>query len=279
MNRRNSRLRMEFKQRALQQTSNNDAYEARQELQNALTGVAALPSHMQKDAVSLNTKSKYDGVDSPTLEDEYSHVTVPKILLTTSREPSPRLKLFSKELKIVFANTQRVNRGQTTINQLVNSARAADFSDIIILHETRGRPDGMVVSHLPHGPTVYFNLNQIQLRSEVGGDNQPEKAPQLVFEGMESKIGKRITQVMKHLFDQAKPESERAVSFVNRSDCVVFRQHVFERVGKEVLLKEIGPRFNMNPYRIQVDAIDAKAPDVEWQLNTFSSASFKQQIL
>lgn len=35
----------------------------------------------------------------------------PKVLVTTSRDPSSRLTAFAKELKLVFPNAQRINRG------------------------------------------------------------------------------------------------------------------------------------------------------------------------
>ena len=44
------------------------------------------------------------------------------------------------------------------ISELVESCRNHDFTDIVVLHEHRGEPDGMVVCHLPFGPTAYFGL-------------------------------------------------------------------------------------------------------------------------
>jgi len=35
----------------------------------------------------------------------------PQILITTSRDPSTRLVQFAKELKLVFPNSKRMNRG------------------------------------------------------------------------------------------------------------------------------------------------------------------------
>ena len=44
------------------------------------------------------------------------------------------------------------------ISELVESCRNHDFTDIVVLHEHRGEPDGMVICHLPFGPTAYFGL-------------------------------------------------------------------------------------------------------------------------
>jgi len=47
------------------------------------------------------------------IDDEYAHAGErdPKILITTSRDPSTRLVSFAKEMKLVFPNAQRINRG------------------------------------------------------------------------------------------------------------------------------------------------------------------------
>ena len=47
------------------------------------------------------------------MDDEYAHAEErdPKILVTTSRDPSSRLVQFSKEMKLVLPNAQRINRG------------------------------------------------------------------------------------------------------------------------------------------------------------------------
>lgn len=47
------------------------------------------------------------------IDDEYAHAGErdPKILITTSRDPSSRLVQFAKEVKLLLPNSQRVNRG------------------------------------------------------------------------------------------------------------------------------------------------------------------------
>lgn len=36
--------------------------------------------------------------------------------------------------------------------------RSHDYTDMIVVHEHRGEPDGLVVCHLPYGPTAFFGL-------------------------------------------------------------------------------------------------------------------------
>ena len=50
------------------------------------------------------------------------------------------------------------------ISELVSTCRNSDFTDIVIVHEHRGEPDGLVVCHLPYGPTAFFGIyNTVRL--------------------------------------------------------------------------------------------------------------------
>lgn len=42
--------------------------------------------------------------------------------------------------------------------ELVDTCRSHNVTDIVIVHEHRGEPDGLVVCHLPYGPTAYFGI-------------------------------------------------------------------------------------------------------------------------
>ena len=44
------------------------------------------------------------------------------------------------------------------ISEIIETARSHDFTDVIFVSENRGKPDGLIISHLPFGPTAYFQL-------------------------------------------------------------------------------------------------------------------------
>lgn len=44
------------------------------------------------------------------------------------------------------------------ISEIIESCRAHGYTDVVLVHEHRGVPDGLIVSHLPFGPTAYFGL-------------------------------------------------------------------------------------------------------------------------
>lgn len=94
------------------------------------------------------------------MDDEYANMIYsdPQILITSSRDPSNRLMQFLKEMAIVIPNAERINRGSYVMQDLVSLCLNKNLTDLIILHEHRGVPDGMILCHFPVGPTVYFGL-------------------------------------------------------------------------------------------------------------------------
>lgn len=79
---------------------------------------------------------------STHIDSEYARagITDPKIVVTTSRDPSSKLLQFAKEIRLVFPNSHRVNRGNYVVRELADACRANDVTDLIVLHEHRGVP-------------------------------------------------------------------------------------------------------------------------------------------
>lgn len=295
MQRRNARLRQEYlfgKQLRLKELEER---RRRQLVANGLEPGHKLPDDVRADAIRLADELRFEDVTTKhgnvqnaqnphnikeIDDDEYTLTISPKLLLTTSRAPSTRLKAFSKELRVLFPTAQRVNRGNHTISDLVSVARENGFTDLILLHETRGNPDGMIISHLPYGPTAYFTLSDVILRADIKElGTALEQAPHLIFEGLQTPLGNRFKRVLQHLFPTARKDSRRVCTFVNRQGFLLFRQHAFQKVGDDVVLKEVGPRFVLMPYLLRLDTLDSKVGDVEWQLSSFTNtARFKTHL-
>lgn len=54
------------------------------------------------------------------MDDEYATAGIedPKVCVTTSRDPSARLKMFIKEIKLIIPNSQRINRGASKMDEV-----------------------------------------------------------------------------------------------------------------------------------------------------------------
>ena len=154
----------------------------------------------------------------------------------------------SQELRLVFPNAQRLNRGNYEMKQLLNACRANAVTDFIVIHEHRGQPVGMIISHLPYGPTAYFNISDVVMRHDIP-DIGPmsEQYPHLVFHNFKSELGERTQSILKYLFPVPKEDSKRVITFANHDDYISFRHHTYKKGegGKGVEMKEVGPRFQL----------------------------------
>ena len=147
--------------------------------------------------------------------------------------------------------------------------------------------DAMIVSHFPHGPTLYLSLHNVALRHDIASYNSStvsEQYPHLIFENFSSKLGERIRDILKFLFPVPKEDSKRVMTFANENDFISFRcvhklighvsffsgndlfingylfcpwylcrHHVFVKTShKEVQLAEVGPRFEMKRKSIHI---------------------------
>ena len=56
--------------------------------------------------------------------------------------------------------------------------------------------DGLVVSHLPFGPTAYFTLSNTVMRHDIPKiGTMSEAYPHLIFHNLNSKLGERVSGV------------------------------------------------------------------------------------
>ena len=262
---------------------------SQQVVKQALAEGKPIPTELRDSEAELRKQIEYDGDeagDKDPIDDEFAATLRgtrdPKICVTTSREPSSRLKQFAKELKLLFPNAQRINRGNHRVPELVDVCRANEFTDVVVIHETRGEPDGLMVCHLPLGPTAYFTLSNTVLRHDIA-DRAPmsEALPHLVLHNFDggSAIGRRVSTILRCLFPPPKPDSKRVVTFANVDDNISFRHHQYAKSGKEVTLNEVGPRFEMTLYQIRLGTLDQSDADDEWALRPYMNSAKKRRVL
>ncbi|KAI0501817.1 U3 small nucleolar ribonucleoprotein protein IMP4 [Dendrobium catenatum] len=291
MLRRNIRLRREYLYRKSLEGKEREYYEKKRKIREALEEGKPIPTELRNEEAALrqeiDLEDEQTAVPRSLIDDEYANATVkdPKILLTTSRNPSAPLTQFVKELKIVFPNATRMNRGGQVIKEIVEVCRAHDFTDVILLHEHRGEPDGLIVCHLPFGPTAYFELLNVVTRHDIK-DKQAigtmsEAYPHLILDNFTTKLGQRTANILKHLFPVPKPDTKRIITLANRSDYISFRHHVYEKRGgpKSVELKEVGPRFELRLFQIKLGTVDQSEAQNEWVIRPYMNTAKKRNLL
>lgn len=217
------------------------------------------------------------------MDSEYTNASYqdPHILITTSHDPSSRLTAFMKELRLLFPNSVRINRGTHSVTELAEVCKAHQATDLILVHETRGQPDGLVISHMPYGPTAYFGLYNVVPRHDIDDVKPMSLAlPHLIFDNFSTLLGERVITILKNLFPASKPDSQRVLTFTNQNDFISFRHHTWNKAGhNEVELEEIGPRFELALYQIKLGTIEQKDAESEWVLRPYMRTSKTRTLL
>lgn len=283
MIRRQARERREYLYRKALELQESSLQQKRQQIKAALASGKPLPKEIAEDE-SLQKDYLYDESVQETVDDEYaalSGIQEPKVVVTTSRDPSSRLLQFSKEIKLLFPTSVKLNRGNYIMPSLVNACKASGTTDIVVVHEHRGVPTSLTVSHLPHGPTAYFTIHNAVLKHDIfNAGNQSEAHPHLIFENFTSKLGQRVVTILKHMFPPGvKKDSPRVITFVNNGDFISVRQHVYVRTKEGVEIAEVGPRFELKLYELRLGTLENKDADVEWQLRRFVRTANRKDYL
>lgn len=288
MLRRQARLRREYLYKKSAEIRHKKIQEKKELLESSLQKNTHIHGDLQRQAIQLQDKLKYNvedpnGVMEANIDDEYRWAGCedPKIMITTSHSPSARLKMFVKELRLLFPNAQRMNRGNYEMKQLMHACRANDVTDFIIVHEHRGVPDNLVICHLPYGPTAYFNISGVVMRHDLPEIvPMSEQKPHLIFHNFKTKIGERTMSILKHLFPVPKKDSKRVMTFANHDDYICFRHHTYQYVNKELELKEVGPRFQLKLYQIKLGTLDEmQAANTEWVMRPYMNTAAKRRFL
>jgi U3 small nucleolar ribonucleoprotein protein IMP4 len=289
MLRKNVRLRKEYLFKKALEERERTTSDNKRKLRDALENNAPIPTEIRgadrklRKVLDLDddrTKERYNPEDD---EYRYTGVKDPRIMITTSRDPSTRLVSFLKELRLVLPGAERVNRGGYVIKDLVELCRSHDVTDLVILHEHRGEPDGLIVSHMPHGPTAYFGLKNVVLRHDLPEKppNMSEANPHLIFHDFSGKVGKRVQDILTALFPPPNPLGQRVLTFANERDTIHFRHHLWKetpefvkvqdaaRKRECVELSEVGPRFDLRLYRIELGTVEMKDVQTEWVLRPY----------
>ena len=55
---------------------------------------------------------------------------------------------------------------------------------------------GLIICHLPHGPTAYFTMSDLVMRHDIPNiGNMSEAYPHLIFHNFKSRLGERVSSM------------------------------------------------------------------------------------
>ncbi|XP_011863750.1 PREDICTED: probable ribosome production factor 1 [Vollenhovia emeryi] len=199
----------------------------------------------------------------------YKQAYEPKVLITYADNPNRKTRIFGRELTRIIPNSISLYRNRSGVKKMVKSATARNFTDIIIVNEDRCKPNGMLIVHLPDGPTAHFKLSNVKITTELKRSHKEitEHRPEVILNNFTTRLGFTIGRMLGALFHyQPEFKGRRAVTFHNQRDYIFFRHHRYEfnlKTGKP-RLRELGPRFTLKLRSLQRGTFDSKYGDYEW---------------
>lgn len=204
------------------------------------------------------------------------------IYFTTSRLPSVNLVKFTSELKNVFPNSHKIRRGAIFLSSLVDKCVYEGGTDLILCHEFRGQPDAIVISHLPNGPTAYFNIKKVIFFHKKKKIGISSSSPHILVDNLNSGIGKRLCRIFCSLFSSSNVKSKRIVSFIGKNNYISFRHYLYQTKkikNRRLLLHELGPSFDLFPFKISLGHVGNKTTKIEWNFTSFLHSHRKKSFL
>jgi ribosome production factor 1 len=251
------------------------------------------------DALLLDTTNR-NTQDGTTTDTATSTTTgrVPKILLTTRPRPSKELFFFIADLLQLVPQTFFYPRKTYGIKDIILYANNQGFTHVAILSEKSKVCNGLLLSHLPQGPTAFFKVsNVLPSHTLPNHGNATKHIPELNLQGFTTRLGHRIGRFLGSLFphNQVQFQGRQIVTFHNQRDYIFVRHHryIFEDdtttttttnnkgaetntstssnsketrtvKTKKARLQELGPRFTLKLRWLQQGTFDTQFGEYEW---------------
>lgn len=194
----------------------------------------------------------------------------PKILITTSSFAKVKTFKFCYELQKCIPDAQVFTRKGIPLKKVVKQAKENAITDLIVVHEDRKMPNGLVLCHLPDGPTAYFKINSLKFTKDLKKKGESTgHFPEVVLNNFNTRLGHTVARMFACLFPQHPMYTgRRVVTFHNQRDYIFFRHHRYEfkKEGEKAALLELGPRFTLRLKWLQKGTFDTRYGSYEWVL-------------
>jgi len=173
------------------------------------------------------------------------------VLLTTSREPTDKIRTFCNDIAYAIPNVIRVNRGKLSLDRVAEKALELNADRIIIVDRWK---DGFATIRffrtgtlglIPFPPLLY--VTSVRVRREFEAKTKRIKSIAVTVPSENSPATKRLAQAISDFFDTPASVSQKAVS--NFSAAMHISGITSERFRITFLLPmliEVGPRIDIS---------------------------------
>jgi ribosome production factor 1 len=216
----------------------------------------------------------------------------PKILITTAINST--LHNEAEILTDLFPNSVYIRRTahryshKFSIREISKFASNRNFTSVVVLQEDQKKPSGLIIVHLPVGPTFHFSIsNWVEGKRLPGHGRATGHWPELILNNFRTPLGLLTARMFQQCFPpQPDFEGRQVVTLHNQRDYIFVRRHryVFREKretekavvgadGKEIQgaegirtgLQELGPRFTLKLRRVDKGIQRASGQEWEWK--------------
>ncbi|CAG9798582.1 unnamed protein product [Chironomus riparius] len=219
---------------------------------------------------SENEETKKE-IELDEFSEYFSKAYEPKVLITYSDNPCSRTRGFAKELTQIIPNSLATTRHRSSIKKVCASAEREKYTDVLVLNENRKKVNGLLLIHLPNGPTAHFKVSNVKLTKDIKRklSDFTSHRPEVILTNFTTRLGTTIGRMLGAIFHyEPQFKGRRAVTFHNQRDYIFFRHHryEFDKDGNRVRLLELGPKFTLKLRSLQQGLFDSKTGDYEWMI-------------
>ena len=128
----------------------------------------------------------------------------------------------------IIPNSKSLYRNRSGVKKMVKSAIKNNYTDIVIINEHKKEPDGLLVIHLPDGPTAHFRLSNVRITTEMRKSHKAitDHRPEVILNNFTTRLGLTVGRMLGALFHYSPQfEGRRAVTFHNQRDYIFFRHY------------------------------------------------------
>ena len=220
---------------------------------------------------------------------------LPKVLVTTSINST--LHREAEVLVDLLPNAKYVRRSshryghKFSIREISAFAAKREYTTLVVLEEDLKRPSGLIIVHLPIGPTFHFTITNWYEGKSIPGHGRPTgHIPELILNNFTTPLGLLAAHLFRSLYP-SNPELQgrQVVTLHNQRDFIFLRRHRYvfrekresERSvvgadGKEMkgaeeiraALQELGPRLTLKLRRVDKGIQRASGQEWEWKGKT-----------
>eukprot|EP01121_Diplochlamys_sp_Union-15-3_P004571 TRINITY_DN14756_c0_g1_i1.p1 TRINITY_DN14756_c0_g1~~TRINITY_DN14756_c0_g1_i1.p1 ORF type:complete len:322 (-),score=45.80 TRINITY_DN14756_c0_g1_i1:61-1026(-) len=211
----------------------------------------------------------FEDIEADEFTSYFNRETTPKTLITTNQGIDYKIaEHFCKtELAYLIPNSSYYKRRNYHLKEIIQYCKNRDFTDIIVINEDNKQINGLLLIHLPDGPTALFKLSSIKYKKDIQFKaGSTDAMPELILNNFDTRLGTTIGRMIAALFPHDPNfKGRRVITFHNQRDFVFVRQHRYTFDSNEkVRIQEIGPRFTLKLRSLQHGTFDSKYGEFEW---------------